>query len=58
MDWIMLSVEGLGLLILCVWVVVPIREFAEIARRIVPKSTPRLVEPSKNTPTPFVENLP
>jgi hypothetical protein len=42
MDWITLTVEAIGIVILCVWVVVPIREFAVIARRILPNTRPQL----------------
>ena len=34
-DWMTWSVEGVGILILCVWVIVPIREFRVIFRRLL-----------------------
>jgi uncharacterized membrane protein YcjF (UPF0283 family) len=34
MDWITLSVEAVGLVILICWIVVPIREFRGIFRRL------------------------
>jgi hypothetical protein len=34
MDWITALVEGIGVVIFCVWVVVPVREFASIRRRL------------------------
>jgi hypothetical protein len=60
MDWITLTVEITGIIILCVWVVIPLREFAAIARRILPKPKPQLPLPerSKTGPKPLVETLP
>ncbi len=34
LDWITLTLEAMGLLILCAWAVVPIREFRVILRRV------------------------
>jgi hypothetical protein len=61
MDWITLSVEIIGIAILCVWVVIPIREFAVIARRILPRKKQQVGSPERSsaTPTPpLVEILP
>ena len=63
MDWMTLTIEVVGIAILCIWVVLPIREFAAIARRILPNARPKVVpevssERSKATPTPLVEILP
>ncbi|MBP6964933.1 MAG: hypothetical protein KBC96_11060 [Armatimonadetes bacterium] len=33
-DWMLWSVEACGVLILCIWIAVPIREFKQIARRL------------------------
>jgi hypothetical protein len=38
-DWMTWSIEAAGIVIFCVWVVVPIREFREIIRRFRGKST-------------------
>jgi hypothetical protein len=37
MDWMTLSIELCGLLILCIWIVIPIREFKQIFTRIRPR---------------------
>lgn len=61
MDWITLTVEAAGIAILCVWVIVPIREFAAIARRMLPMAKSKLDRPqqSKAAPTPtLVETSP
>ncbi len=34
MDWITITVEAVGLIILLTWVVVPIREFRSIFKRL------------------------
>lgn len=34
MDWLTAIVEGVGVVIFCVWVVVPVREFGEIRRKL------------------------
>ncbi len=36
MDWMTLSIELVGFLILCIWVVVPITEFKEILHKVRP----------------------
>jgi len=33
-DWMTWSIEGVGILILCIWIVVPIQEFKTIFRRL------------------------
>ncbi len=33
-DWMLWSIEGCGILILCIWITIPIREFRQIARRL------------------------
>lgn len=33
-DWMTLSIEAVGLVILCIWIVLPIREFRDILGRI------------------------
>lgn len=45
MDWITLSVEAVGLLILLCWIVVPIREFKDIFKRLKKEETPRDLKP-------------
>jgi hypothetical protein len=54
MDWMTLSVEVIGVVILCVWVVIPIREFAVIARRILPRKKQQAspVEKANAAPAP------
>ena len=34
MDWMTLAIELVGLLILCIWIVVPITEFREISKKL------------------------
>jgi hypothetical protein len=34
LDWMTLTIEAIGLTILCIWVIVPIREFRSIFQRI------------------------
>ena len=34
LDWMTLTIELVGILIFCVWVVVPVREFGSILRRL------------------------
>ena len=34
MDWITLLIEGVGVVILLMWIVIPIREFRAILKRI------------------------
>jgi hypothetical protein len=59
MDWMTLAVEFLGIVILCVWVVIPIREFTAIARRILPKAKPRAVSGDQsNADQSLLETLP
>ena len=41
MDWITLSVEAVGLVILLCWIVVPIREFKSIFKRLKKEETQR-----------------
>lgn len=36
-DWMLWAVEACGILILCIWVAVPIREFKQIAKRLKEK---------------------
>ena len=33
-DWMTWSIEGVGIVILCIWIVVPIGEFKAIFRRL------------------------
>jgi len=40
MDWMTLTIELVGLLILCIWIVVPITEFKEILHKIRPHLHP------------------
>jgi len=37
MDWMTLSIELVGLLILCIWIIVPISEFKEIIHKLRPR---------------------
>ena len=34
MDWMTLCIEGVGLVILLIWIVIPIREFHAIFKRL------------------------
>ena len=34
MDWMTLSIELVGLLILCIWIIIPISEFREISKKL------------------------
>ena len=34
MDWMTLTIEVVGLLILCIWIVIPITEFREIFKKL------------------------
>ena len=34
MDWMTLAIEAVGALIFCVWIVIPIREYRSIYRRL------------------------
>ena len=43
-DWITLSVETVGFVILMVWVVVPIREFRGIFKRLKEEELQRPIE--------------
>jgi hypothetical protein len=38
MDWMTLSIELIGLLILCIWIVIPIREFKQILAKLRPRA--------------------
>lgn len=44
MDWITLTIEAIGVLILLFWVVVPIREFSDIFRRLKHKPSPTTLD--------------
>lgn len=57
MDWITLSVEVIGFVILCVWTVLPAREFAAIFSRISLKRTSGM-EASNPVPTPANRDSP
>jgi uncharacterized membrane protein YcjF (UPF0283 family) len=37
MDWMTLTIELVGLLILCIWIVIPIREFKQILAKLRPR---------------------
>jgi hypothetical protein len=37
MDWMTLSIEAVGIAILCIWIVVPIKEFRTILARLKDK---------------------
>ena len=37
MDWMTLSIEAVGLVILCIWVVIPIGEFRQILAKLRPR---------------------
>ena len=41
MDWIMLSIEGVGIDILLAWIVIPIQEFRDILRVIRQRNSRR-----------------
>ena len=34
MDWITWTIEAVGIVILCLWLIVPIREFRQIFQRL------------------------
>jgi len=36
-DWMTYSIEAVGIVILCIWIVVPIREFRRIFQRLKEK---------------------
>jgi len=38
MDWMTLTIELVGLLILCIWIVIPIREFKQILAKLRPRA--------------------
>jgi hypothetical protein len=38
MDWMTLSIELVGLLILCIWIVIPIGEFRQILAKLHPRA--------------------
>ncbi len=40
-DWITLSIEAVGLAILCIWIVIPINEFKEILAKLRPQKNHR-----------------
>lgn len=40
-DWILWGIEACGIVILCIWIVIPIREFRAIARRLRQKDEER-----------------
>ena len=37
MDWMTLTIELVGLLILAIWIVIPIREFKQILAKLRPR---------------------
>jgi uncharacterized membrane protein YcjF (UPF0283 family) len=39
MDWMTLAIELVGVIILAIWIVVPIREFRRILQRLKEKET-------------------
>lgn len=45
LDWITLLIEAVGILILCVWIVIPIHEFKLIFRRLRQEGHPTLTHP-------------
>ena len=36
-DWMLWGVEACGIVILCIWIAVPLREFKQIAKRLKEK---------------------
>ncbi len=40
LDWMTLTIEAIGIIILCIWVIVPIGEFRSIFRRLRQKQQP------------------
>ena len=38
MDWMTLSIELVGLLILCIWIVIPVKEFKQILAKLRPRA--------------------
>lgn len=34
LDWMTLTLEAIGILIFCIWIVLPVREFRTILRRL------------------------
>ena len=39
LDWVTYGIEAVGIVILCVWIVVPIREFKRIFRSLNQKES-------------------
>jgi hypothetical protein len=56
MDWITASIEAIGILIFLFWLIVPIREFGEIFRRL--KQKPPLAEPPQGGADPLTKSPP
>ncbi len=40
LDWMTLTIEAIGIAILCIWVIVPIGEFRSIFRRLRQRQEP------------------
>ena len=40
MDWLTLTIELIGLVILLIWTVIPIQEFRQIFKQLLGKATP------------------
>lgn len=34
LDWMTIAIEAVGIVILCIWVIVPVQEFRTIFRRL------------------------
>jgi hypothetical protein len=47
MDWMTLTIEAIGFVILCIWIVVPIREFRLIFHRLNSKPAKNSVKPAE-----------
>ena len=47
MDWITGTIVAIGIAILCVFVVIPVKEFREILRRL--RNKPHLADPAEQS---------
>jgi hypothetical protein len=47
-DWITLLIEAVGVLILCIWIVIPVQEFKSIFARLRREGHPTLADPHRD----------
>jgi hypothetical protein len=50
MDWMTLSIEIVGVVILCVWIVIPVAEFKKILTALRSRDVPRSDLPHSDAP--------